>query len=214
MTGITLTGSAEVTARLRRAGNFQNSVVRAIAQEVVKLDKTHVSSQTDIYNASFAPRKQGRKKMEVKLGRMLQVLSSTPREALLGWRSDKVSRIAATQQFGLSTTVTLTQFKRSMAAHDASLTTTNATASQATALLAVGYKRRANGRLQTPTKKWIKDNLTRSQAGAILRTLRMAAVVTAWQINLPPRAFLGVSTADAAQLQRLLHEQVASDLAR
>lgn len=209
---IQLTGNAEVMVRLQQAGRLQRALIKAVAAEVVALTKAHVNAQTDIQGAAFTPRKSGRRKMEVKLGRSVKVLAETPRETLIGWPALRASQIAARQQLGLAQTITVAQYKRSMAAREGS-STSAATSSQATALLAVGYKRRSAGSgLQTPTKKWIKETLSAKQAGAILRALRGASVVTSWQINLPARSFLGVSPAEVMRLNRLLIERMRAEL--
>ena len=211
MSEIRLTGGAEVSERLRRAGRLQSRMIQAIANEVVRLDKAHVHTQTDINDRQFAPRKQGRRKMEVKLGRLLSVIAQSQRDALIGWRVLRSSQIAARQQLGLSQTVSLAQFKAGMPTRAGNQP---ATRSQAKALLDVGFKRRLpGGRRQTPSKKWITENLNVAQAGAILKALRVSAALTAWQVSLPPRAFLGVSTADYAQLKAYLLEQMRQELA-
>ncbi|ENK1841790.1 hypothetical protein ACOSP8_003993 [Enterobacter hormaechei] len=77
---------------------------------------------------------------------------------------------------------------------------------QAKRLRKAGYKVRRGKRWRKPGYKEIQEKMTARQAGLLIRTLEDKPVKTSWQIDLPARAFLGISQEDfnkalARQLQ-------------
>lgn len=87
-----------------------------------------------------------------------------------------------------------------------------ATRAQAKALKEEGFRvfaRRLNpqapiGKLRKPTQKWICDNLSNEQAGAILRQMR-GEPKASWETKLPARPFAQV---DKQKSRAALHKEL------
>lgn len=83
-----------------------------------------------------------------------------------------------------------------------------ATVAQAKKLRALGYQVRRGKRLKKPTYREITETMPYAQAGLLIRKLSGKAVKTSWTIDLPARAFLGMSDEEfnkalARQLQAI-----------
>lgn len=75
-----------------------------------------------------------------------------------------------------------------------------ATRQQARALKELGYKIRNGKRWKRPSGIWIQKNISRAQAGVIIREMSGVAAKSTWKIVLPARAFLGASDAEFNQI--------------
>ncbi|MEA3725889.1 hypothetical protein VBL11_21700 [Enterobacter cloacae] len=71
-----------------------------------------------------------------------------------------------------------------------------ATIAQAKKLRALGYRVKRGKRWKKPTYREITDAMPYAQAGLLIRKLSGKAVKTSWTIDLPARAFLGMSDED------------------
>ncbi|EOC1234965.1 phage virion morphogenesis protein [Cronobacter sakazakii] len=83
-----------------------------------------------------------------------------------------------------------------------------ATVAQAKKLRALGYQVKRGKRLKKPTYREITETMPYAQAGLLIRKLSGKAVKTSWTIDLPARAFLGMSDEEfnkalARQLQAI-----------
>lgn len=152
-------------------------------------------------------RKQGKQKMLRGLPKLLAVREMPEREAVVvylkgaGGKALSAGVLGNIHAQGATTTVSAA----SLAKPDQS---EQATRKQASALRKLGYKRREGGRWVKASASWITQNLSRAQAGVVIRKLSGEAPKTTWKIVLPARAFLGVSDAEfnkimARQLQAI-----------
>lgn len=176
----------------------RDRIVRALAKTAVDVSKDKIKEQKDVMNVAWIPRKnkQKRRKMLVKLGKRLMVVSADSNSAYVGFKNTGVGKVAYKQQEGIGNTVTMQSVLNNRRVRKP--LTDPATKIQAQALLDVGFMvRKANSGFKTPTKKWISDNMTISEAGFILRTLRGKAL-TAWFVRLPARSFLGINPNELA----------------
>ncbi len=83
-----------------------------------------------------------------------------------------------------------------------------ATIAQAKKLRALGYQVKRGKRMKKPTYREITETMPYAQAGLLIRKLTGRAAKTSWTIDLPARAFLGMSDEEfnkalARQLQAI-----------
>ncbi|SFR13697.1 hypothetical protein SAMN04487773_3217 [Enterobacter sp. kpr-6] len=83
-----------------------------------------------------------------------------------------------------------------------------ATIAQAKKLRALGYQVKRGKKTKKPTYREITETMPYAQAGLLIRKLSGKAVKTSWTVDLPARAFLGMSDEDfnkalARQLQAI-----------
>lgn len=200
---VDLHNEQDVQRRLRQmriTPQKQRRVLTRVARVALKDNKARVIAQSTVSGSAFqarspkTPPKRMRKKMLVKLGRQLTFKNVTDDNVLMGWKKGKgkVAKVAAEHQYGKTKTRTLTKSKKR-----GDIKVERATQRQARELLANGYKyRRGNGKgYATPTLKWIKTNLSISQAGAILKALR-GAVNKSVTTVLPARPAFGFADVD------------------
>jgi phage gpG-like protein len=210
---IHIEGIGTAQARLMRTPNtITRHAVKRVAQKVMEWGKNRVKNQTDLNNQAWTRRKSGqRKKMLVKTGRLLKIVSATDDMAEVGWANRLTATIAAKHQFGSTETFDKSQFRDGRDGIQQSLNAP-ATRIQAKELLKAGYKvKRSNGRGHiTPTIAWIASNLSIGKAGVILRALQ--GTKSKWQIVLPPRSFLGVNDADITSLSELVTNEFMGQL--
>lgn len=187
----------KLAAMTPRQGNLKRRMIRIVARKAKEYSKKHIKQQSDLGGSAWEKRKSGRrKKMLLKLGRKLKIVSSTDTQAVIGWASGLTAIIAGKHQFGHSETFTKANFKKK----DKLDTKSPATRQQAKALLQAGYKvKKSNGRgHRKPTIKWIVANLNISKAGIIIRALR--GTKNAWKITLPARSFLGLTESEMSEI--------------
>ncbi len=178
---------------------LKRNLNRSVAKKAVALSKAHVRQQTDITGVPWQKRASGkRKKMLVKLGRGISVVSVSDIEAVVGWRNRLMETIAAKHQSGHTETYTAALLKKrttKLSSKDP------ATRRQAKALRELGYKiKKVNGRgYRTATLKWMMQNLTVGKAGAIIRSMRETKKM--WKVTLPARSFLGIRNNEFADVK-------------
>jgi phage gpG-like protein len=185
--------------------------LKAVAKKIRQNSIKRTVSQTDLEGRAFGAystktnhNRPRRRKMLTRLARRMKVVSITDDGAIVGWRNPVEGQIGAQHQFGHKETFSAEGFRRERSENRAEIDRLPATRRQAKALIEAGYKvRRANGRgYQTPSIKWIVDNLKMGQAGFILRVLRGRKEL--WDVVLPPRSFLGVTDEERIELIDLM----------
>ena len=191
-------------------------VNRAMGRRVATYSKQRITQQQTLSGASFAPRKRRGK------GKMLRGLKSrmkvqtTGENSVVRWSGGKV---AYKHQYGWTETMTarkLAERERKENPTEESSTGNGATRSQAKALLAAGYRipRRQKRGGSRPSQGWIIKNLSKKQAGKIIRILRDKASQQQWEMKLPARDFLGATDSQQAELLDYLTEQITGRLSR
>lgn len=171
----------------------RRNLMRKMARKVQTKTRKRLRAQETVSGSDFAPRKNGKKqKMLRKLGRFMKT-TANPSESKVYFNNAIVARIAYAQQHGLDEVVRARDFKRKPG-------TANATRQQAKALIKAGYKKPQDGRLRRVSQKWIMENMSIDQAGAILRTMRDKPAKEKWVIPGTPRPFLGASESDIKEI--------------
>lgn len=185
-------------AKRRRLLNLMGNQVR-------KSSRARIRQQKNINGQPWAPRKDGRRKMLRGLGKDLRVYASD-KSVSVTYANRLTGSIAKAQQEGITETFTAEQAAKKYGEPDYNAP---ATTKQARALKEQGFtvKRKTGKGRKKATQKWIKQNLTLGQAGAILRDMRDRESKKSWVIKLPPRAFLGASASDVKQyVQTIFNE--------
>lgn len=177
----------------------KRAMLAEFSKYVTDNSKKRVRAQTGLSGTGWERRKDGmRKKMLVKVGQQIRTISVSSSEAVIGFSSPVMGKIAYQHQYGIATTMTASLLSRITRGNISS--TDSATRRQAKALLAVGFKvRKQGGGFKTPTIKWITENLTIGKAGSIIRSLR-GHVADEWVIPLPARNFLGITDAEKEEM--------------
>lgn len=192
-------GVREQLALLQLEPRLRRRLLNNVSKRVRTMSRQRIRSQQNLDGSPFAARKNpepGQKKMESGLGKLIQVTSLTPDQAVLGWKNNLTSWVAAQQHNGTSERRTAQQMRRWNKVSEGSM----ATDRQAKRLRRLGFKVRQEGkkRLSRPSVSWILEHVSYMQAGVLIRVLDEArgesTGADSWEIQLPKRQFLGANT--------------------
>jgi len=192
-------GVQEQLALLTLSPQLRRRLLNNVTKRVRTMNRKNVRDQKNTDGTPFAGRKgetKGKKKMEAGLAKLMQVTRVSPDEAVLGWRNALTSWVAAQQHNGASERRTAAQMRKwnnvspGLAATD----------KQAKRLRRLGFKVRQAGKkaLTRPSVAWIKEHVNYAKAGLLIRILddekKESTGAQSWEITLPKRQFIGVST--------------------
>ncbi|MFJ3371024.1 virion morphogenesis protein [Pseudomonas sp. NPDC086251] len=192
-------GVREQLALLSLPPQLRRRLLNNVIKRVRTMSRKRVRDQQNLDGTPFAERKssgKGKKKMEAGLAKLMLVTRVSPDEAELGWRNALTSWVAAQQHNGVSERRTAAQMKRwnnvpaGLAATD----------KQAKRLRRLGFKVRQEGKksLTRPSVAWIQEHVNYAKAGLLIRILddekTESSGAQSWDITLPKRQFIGVST--------------------
>ncbi|MNJ19131.1 Phage virion morphogenesis family protein [compost metagenome] len=192
-------GVREQLALLSLPPQLRRRLLNNVMKRVRTMSRQRIRDQKNLDGSPFEARKgdgKGKKKMEAGLGKLLQVTSVSPDEAVLGWRNGLTSWVAAQQHNGVSERRTAQQMKRWSRVPEGVACTDK----QAKRLRLLGFRvRQADKRkLSKPSKAWIMEHVNYAQAGLLIRILSderaEGSGAQSWEITLPKRQFLGAST--------------------
>ncbi|MCK1793119.1 phage virion morphogenesis protein [Pseudomonas violetae] len=192
-------GVREQLALLSLPPRLRRRLLNNVSKRVRTMSRKNIRNQKNLDGSPFEARKnpgKGKKKMEAGLGKLLQVTSVTPDQAVLGWRNALTSWVAAQQHNGTSERRTAAQMKRWNRVPEGLA----ATEKQAKRLRRLGFKVRQAGKksLSRPPVAWILEHVNYAQAGLLIRILSEEQSEStgkqSWEITLPKRQFLGAST--------------------
>ncbi|WP_409312713.1 phage virion morphogenesis protein [Pseudomonas putida] len=207
-------GVREQLALLRLEPRLRRRLLNNVTKRLRTMSRKRIRSQQNLDGSPFAARKNpepGQKKMEAGLGKLLQVTSLTPDQAVLGWKNNLTSWVAAQQHNGTTERRTAQQMRRWNKVDEGSMSTPK----QAKRLRRLGFKVRQAGkkRLSRPAVAWILEHVSYMQAGLLIRILDEeqgeSTGADSWEIKLPKRQFLGAnSNRDTSELVNLVLEQI------
>ncbi|WJD63117.1 phage virion morphogenesis protein [Pseudomonas kurunegalensis] len=207
-------GVREQLALLRLEPRLRRRLLNNVTKRLRTMSRKRIRSQQNLDGSPFAARKNpepGQKKMETGLGKLLQVTSLTPDQAVLGWKNNLTSWVAAQQHNGATERRTAQQMRRWNKVDEGSMSTPK----QAKRLRRLGFKVRQAGkkRLSRPAVAWILEHVSYMQAGLLIRILDEeqgeSTGADSWEIKLPKRQFLGAnSNRDTSELVNLVLEQI------
>ncbi|CAH0322300.1 hypothetical protein SRABI130_05743 [Pseudomonas sp. Bi130] len=192
-------GVREQLALLSLPPQLRRRLLNNVSKRIRTMGRKRIRDQQNLDGSPFEARKgdgKGKKKMEAGLGKLLQVTALTPDSATLGWRNGLTSWVAAQQHHGASERRTAAQMRRWNRVPEGLA----ATDKQAKRLRRLGFKVRQAGKksLARPSVAWIQEHVNYAKAGLLIRILSDEKTegtgAQSWEITLPKRQFLGVST--------------------
>lgn len=192
-------GVREQLALLSLPPQLRRRLLNNVTKRVRTMSRKRVRDQQNLDGTPFEERKgtgKGKKKMEAGLAKLMQVTRVSADEAELGWKNALTAWVAAQQHNGVSERRTAAQMKRwnNVPAGLA------ATEKQAKRLRRLGFKVRQEGKktLTRPSVAWIQEHVNYAKAGLLIRILddekTESSGAQSWDITLPKRQFIGVST--------------------
>ena len=192
-------GIREQLALLSLPPQLRRRLLNNVTKRVRTMSRKRVRDQQNLDGSPFEARKgeaKGKKKMEAGLAKLMNVTRVSSDEAELGWRSALTSWVAAQQHNGVSERRTAAQMKRWNNVPSGLA----ATEKQAKRLRRLGFKVRQEGKksLSRPSVAWIQEHVNYAKAGLLIRILGDEKAESngaqSWEITLPKRQFIGVST--------------------
>ena len=192
-------GVREQLALLSLPPQLRRRLLNQVSKRVRTMSRKRVREQQNLDGSPFEARKsdgKGKKKMEAGLAKLLQVTSLTADQAVLGWRNALTRWVAAQQHNGSSERRTAAQMRRWNKVPEG----VACTVKQAKRLRRLGFRTRQKGKksLTRPSVAWIQEHVNYAQAGLLIRILNdeqtESTGAQSWEITLPKRQFLGVST--------------------
>lgn len=190
-------------------------VLRKVGKAVIRDAKQNIRKQQDVHGRAFEKRKgRSKKKLLKNMARPLSEKVLNDRVRVDYFRNKGAGIIAYEQQYGVAETWTADRLKkiRSKSSSDSAKHYKDpATRQQAKRLIDAGFTvRRKSGKgRKKPSVKWVTENLTQGQFGAIYRELSGDKPKKSWKVQPPSREFLGMSDKDA---QKLLANELTKQL--
>lgn len=187
-------------------------MVRMSTRGIIPLARKNIKAQQAPDGTPFRARKRGKKKMYVKLPKYLTAESSTESASVTrfkrasGYDGGRSSPgiVARSHHDGASIKRTSSQ------ARTAAPQRGPCSAMQAKRLKKLGYKRAVESKIgkdgqrqrryASASLKWMRDNLTRGQAGILIRKLSGTTPKKSWTIDLPERPLLGATKEDVSKI--------------
>jgi len=192
-------GVREQLALLSLPPQLRRRLLNNVTKRVRTMSRKRVRDQQNLDGSPFEGRKgsgKGKKKMEAGLAKLMQVTRVSADEAELGWRNALTSWVAAQQHNGASERRTAAQMRK----WNTVPVGLAATEKQAKRLRRLGFKVRQQGKksLTRPSVAWIQEHVNYAKAGLLIRILddekAESSGAQSWEITLPKRRFIGVST--------------------
>ena len=192
-------GVREQLALLSLPPQLRRRLLNNVTKRVRTMSRKRVRDQQNLDGSPFEARKgsaKGKKKMEAGLAKLMIVTRVSADEAELGWRNALTSWVAAQQHNGVSERRTAAQMRK----WNTVPMGLAATEKQAKRLRRLGFKVRQEGKksLTRPSVAWIQEHVNYAKAGLLIRILddekAESSGAQSWEITLPKRQFIGVST--------------------
>ena len=183
-------------------------IFRHSGRAYLKASRDHIKQQRTVSGESMTKKKYGKGKALKRMGRDLKFFPGSQRVKLT-WPNKGIARLAYRHQLGIPETY---DAKRMEKVHGTPDYEQPASKKQAKALLQAGFRvktpqryksgeRKGRAKTKKPSQKWILENMTMGQAGAIIRVLhRTENPSRRWSIKVPERPFLGMTGGDAIQV--------------
>lgn len=185
----------------------RKTIFKKAAERTRNSAKTRTQNQQTVLGSRMAPRKRGKSKVLQNIAKKknFRVLKLTDTGVVLGWRG-AVGKVAAKHQHGYQERYTRGKFKKEQAAKEGRAKRANGddpcTKAQAKQLAAEGFRQRVGKSRVRRSVKWMMENLTQNQAGAILRYMQEELGTgenkgkDSWNVVYPARPFAAID-ADA-----------------
>ena len=186
-------------ALLELPPQLRRRLLNNVTKRVRSMSRKRVRAQQNLDGSPFEARKgstKGKKKMEAGLAKLLQVTRVSSDEAELGWKNALTRWVASQQHNGVSERRTAAQMRRWNKVPPGIACTEK----QAKRLRRLGFRTRQKGKkiLSRPSVAWIQEHVNYAKAGLLIRILNdertESSGAQSWDITLPKRQFLGVSS--------------------
>lgn len=187
-------------------------ILKTLGRWEIANTRKRISSQTDVDGRKLAPRKSGKKKILRRMAKGLEPYVKKNTMLDLTWRNKQQARVAARHHVGQRQKMTAAQMARRFGTPDYSKPCPRTMAKK---LRELGYmvavkpkNKKGKKRHKKPSIKWIIENLSMGQAGAIIRQLSGTEnPPTSWDVPLAERKILGTKEqAVVEKLQEILEE--------
>ena len=176
-------------------------VFKNAGRQYLKASRNHIRQQRTVEGKAMEKKKYGRGKALKNMGKNLKFEAGS-RKVTLTWPNKVVAKVASKHQFGLPERFNSHKMQKIHGRPDYDQP---ASKKQAKALIRDGYTIATSQRYKTGDKKGkakrkkpsirhIQENMTLGHAGLIIRTLKGTEKPPgSWTIEVPRRAFLGVT---------------------
>ena len=201
-------------ALLELPPQLRRRLLNNVSKRVRSMSRKRVREQQNLDGTAFAERKgsaKGKKKMEAGLAKLLQVTRVSSDEAELGWKNALTNWVASQQHNGVSERRTAAQMRRWNTVPPGIACTVK----QAKCLRQLSFRVRMKGKktLSKPSVAWIQEHVNYAKAGLLIRILNDERTETtgaqSWDITLPKRQFLGVSSGnETSELVNQVFQQI------
>ena len=201
-------------ALLELPPQLRRRLLNNVSKRVRSMSRKRVREQQNLDGSAFAERKgsaKGKKKMEAGLAKLLQVTRVSADEAELGWKNALTNWVASQQHNGVSERRTAAQMRRWNTVSPGIACTVK----QAKRLRQLSFRVRMKGKktLSKPSVAWIQEHVNYAKAGLLIRILNNERTETtgaqSWDITLPKRQFLGVSSGnETSELVNQVFQQI------
>jgi hypothetical protein len=235
---IQVTGQQRVKAivsLLKLDDTKRRRILQKLARKAKSASNEHRRQQQDTDGKTWDKRKKGTAKMMRKLGKYLRATANSNNATLL-FNNTMVARLAYAHEKGIGDRFDIKEQKQkrdnansvanrtagARAEHGLNRNSTQpASKVQAKRLvdsglfrigkrLSKGGKTVNGGKGRIPSMRWITQNLTRGQAGAIIRDLGIAlGTKTNWYIPRPRRGWLGLTFEETQQMSDFIIDELA-----
>jgi phage virion morphogenesis protein len=193
----------------------RRNILRKVARKAKTINNKRKRAQQDIDGQPFAKRKKGSAKMFRKISKYLRHTATSEQAKL--YFTGNVGKVAYAHHKGIGDNFNVKTDKSKKQKNNDEFSGNGlkkpATRAQAKRLVKTGEfridKRKSkSGKGRIPTIKWVVENLTIGQVGAILRSLKLTQK-TQWRIERKPRPWLGMNPQDTAQAASIIIDELA-----
>lgn len=178
----------------------RRKLLRNMAKQSRADVRTNIQRQQTVTGQAMAPRRDKKKRrMMTKMAKGMAVKFPNGHTAVVTWKNGGQAMTAYRHHHGISEKFTA---KKAAKIYGRPNYSKPATPAQAKSLNKEGYRRpmaRKRGKggaiMKKVPQKWIRDNMSRGQAGMILRMMRTKKTKgkQAWTIQVPKRPILGAT---------------------
>jgi len=223
MIRVSVSGHSKLRRQLRAVAlppREKKQLFFRLGRGVIKESAARTRAQKTVDGRTMTPRKNGNKKVLRKIMRSARVIGTSTTGATVGWPRGITGIVAAKQHHGHVEKYSKARIQREKGKPDYDAP---ATYFQAKALIKEGFKLyigkykggQKAGQVKTRrvSIRWIMENMTIGQAGAIGRTT-VAMDKFAWQhweARIPPRPFLGVSRQKIPAMGQQIIQQITTN---
>ncbi len=189
---------------------FLLSMVRAVGKKA----RDHYRNQSDVEGSAWEQRKKGKKRMERKVSLQKNMrFYGDSLSATVTYKNPLTGSVARKQQEGAIDIGSVKQLQKKEASFNIDRQKKGSCPrSLAKKLVENDFTLKSKNGRRKVSVKWIMDNISLGQAGAIYHTIVHSAHNQVWQIRTPARSFLGASQADQDKMGDAILDKINSKM--